>query len=86
MNATPKKLGGDIAIGRIVHYTPPGFAGTMGSTQAAIVCGVKNPDIGIVNLHVFPNGSAYFATDVEYSETPHPNTWRWPARKPHGQT
>lgn len=69
-----KRHGGHVSLGSVVLYTP--FGPRMVS-QPAIVC--KLLDVhGGVHLHVFPSGSSYLATDIQYSERQHPNTWRWP--------
>jgi hypothetical protein len=69
------KTAQDISVGRIVHYTP---ADRPHLTNAAMVAAVKDPIKGIVNLHIFPSGTSYVVSDVAYSETQYPNTWRWP--------
>ena len=66
-----------LQLGRIVWFTPHDRPHM---TNPAMVCFVKNKELGTVNLHIFPNGSSYVVSDVNYSETPMPNTWRWPAK------
>ncbi len=62
--------------GRIVHLVTSEREGSRHS--AAIVAGIKDAEVGTVNLGVFTSsGQGYSMLDVEYSETPKPRTWHW---------
>lgn len=67
-----------LAIGRIVHYQSPTQPTRI---QAAMIASIKDADKGVVGLHVFPHGTSYFATDVQYFEAGGAqNTWHWPEK------
>ena len=76
---------GEIAEGRIVRYVSP-----EGWIRPAIVTRVADPETGVVNLTVFPDGTndvgieppgtTLRATSVSYSHEVTPGTWHWPRK------
>ena len=81
-----------VAVGRIVHFVPPGeSAGPR--HLAAMIVRVWVAETGYVNLTVFPDwgndkqeyaggdgGGISWETSVYFSAEPKPRTWHWPER------
>lgn len=80
--------------GRMVHYVLPEeeLCRSAGEHRPAIIVKVWGKESGVINLQVLTDASndydkghagasgMFWATSIQYSEDPLPNTWHWMER------